>query len=49
MPPQPWHEGIKLQDGYPVTRNIHDMVTDMILRINAAITSLPDITPKSVV
>jgi hypothetical protein len=47
VPPQPWREGIKLQDGYPVTLNIHNMITDMIIRINAAINSLPDITPKT--
>ncbi|PNW78775.1 hypothetical protein CHLRE_09g389763v5 [Chlamydomonas reinhardtii] len=43
MPPE-WSEGITLQDGLGVTKELHGTVVDMISRMNEAIKQLPDLT-----
>ncbi|GFR47682.1 hypothetical protein Agub_g9430 [Astrephomene gubernaculifera] len=43
LPPE-WTEGIVLQDGLPVTRELHDTVVDMLKRMNEAVAQLPDLT-----
>ncbi|KAG2437347.1 hypothetical protein HXX76_006002 [Chlamydomonas incerta] len=43
MPPE-WSEGITLQDGLGVTKELHGTVVDMISRMNEAIKVLPDLT-----
>ncbi|KAG2438731.1 hypothetical protein HXX76_005276 [Chlamydomonas incerta] len=42
-PPQPWKEGWKIQDGLPVTRELHETMTAMLKQMNAAISTLPDL------
>ncbi|KXZ54330.1 hypothetical protein GPECTOR_5g413 [Gonium pectorale] len=43
MPPD-WYDGIVLQDGLPVTKELHDTVVDMLRRMNEAVAQLPDLT-----
>jgi len=43
MPP-PWVPGLKIQDGLPVTKQLHDTLEAMLRQMNAAIDTLPDLT-----
>ncbi len=42
--PPPWREGIHLQDGVPVSKDIHKTLTHMLTLMNEAIDRLPDLT-----
>ncbi|GLC55430.1 hypothetical protein PLESTB_000986400 [Pleodorina starrii] len=44
MPPQPWKQGWVLQDGLPITKELHETVTAMLGQMNKAIATLPDLT-----
>lgn len=44
LPPGPWHDGILLQDGTPVTLAMHNTLTHMLTVMNRAIEGLPDIS-----
>lgn len=45
MPPE-WREGIKLQDGLPVGRDLHAMVVAMVGQMNRASASLRDLSSR---
>jgi hypothetical protein len=45
MPPRPWHAGWKLQDGVPVSEELHRTITSMILQMNRASATLPTLQP----
>ncbi|PNH02423.1 hypothetical protein TSOC_011595 [Tetrabaena socialis] len=44
MPPQPWKAGWVIQDGLPVTKELHDTMTAMIGQMNHAISKMPDLS-----
>ncbi|KAG2496629.1 hypothetical protein HYH03_005450 [Edaphochlamys debaryana] len=48
MPPKEWKDGWVIQDGLPVTRELHQTLTAMIGRMNEAIVTLPDLSHKAV-
>lgn len=41
MPPKEWKQGWTLQDGLPVTKDLHELVSSMVGRMNEAIATLP--------
>ncbi len=41
MPPKEWKQGWTLQDGLPVTKELHELVSGMVGRMNEAIATLP--------
>ncbi|KXZ51261.1 hypothetical protein GPECTOR_13g748 [Gonium pectorale] len=48
MPPQPWKQGWTLQDGLPVTKELHELMTAMIGQMNKAIAIMPDLSSARV-
>eukprot|EP00879_Flechtneria_rotunda_P014651 GHRR01015310.1.p1 GENE.GHRR01015310.1~~GHRR01015310.1.p1 ORF type:complete len:332 (+),score=80.08 GHRR01015310.1:805-1800(+) len=47
LPPQPWQEGWKLQDGVAVNHDLHQLLTAMLTQMNKASAGLPVITPAA--
>ncbi|KAF8072854.1 HPAT1 [Scenedesmus sp. PABB004] len=42
--PPPWEENVTLQDGVPVSRELHAVMTAMLTQMNAASATLPELT-----
>lgn len=45
--PPAWKDGWVLQDGLPITRELHDTLVSMLTQMNRAIDTLPDLTGKA--
>ncbi len=43
LPPSPWKPGLTLQDRVPVTKELDDVMRDMLTKMNDAIKDLPDL------
>jgi len=43
LPPQPWEEGWKLQDGVPINKDLHNLMTAMLTQMNKASAGLPEL------
>lgn len=41
LPPQPWQEGWKLQDGMTIRKELHETLTAMLMQMNKASARLP--------
>ena len=47
LPPQPWQEGWKLQDGMVINTELHETLTAMLTQMNKASAGLPVIEPAA--
>lgn len=45
LPPD-WKDGLKLQDGLPISEVLHDTIKSMLVQMNKAIETLPDLSKK---
>lgn len=41
LPPQPWQVGWKLQDGMRINKDLHQLLTNMLMQMNKASATLP--------
>jgi hypothetical protein len=46
LPPEPWQDSWKLQDGVKVNKQLHNITAAMLAHMNKASALLPVITPK---
>lgn len=46
LPPQPWQDNWKLQDGIKVNQALHNITTAMLTQMNKASALLPVIKPQ---
>lgn len=46
LPPQPWEDGWKLQDGVKINKDLHNLTTAMLMQMNKASAMLPVLSPK---